>query len=107
MKGTGSEVVTRVSRIIDEHPVWLAFLGSVLLSLIAVMGTATVGRDAALYIDIAQQVTEQGPNVAWASFDWPWFSFLLAGTHTVLRLPLELSAYLWCCLLYTSDAADE
>ncbi|WP_435034474.1 hypothetical protein [Pseudomonas neuropathica] len=105
MKGTGSEVVTRVSRIIDEHPVWLAFLGSVLLSLIAVMGTATVGRDAALYIDIAQQVTEQGPNVAWASFDWPWFSFLLAGTHTVLRLPLELSAYLWCGLFFAGTSA--
>lgn len=105
MKGTGSEVVTRVSRIIDEHPVWLAFLGSVLLSLIAVMGTATVGRDAALYIDIAQQVTEQGPNVAWASFDWPWFSFLLTGTHTVLRLPLELSAYLWCGLFFAGTSA--
>ncbi len=105
MKGTGSEVVTRVSRIIDEHPVWLAFLGSILLSLIAVMGTATVGRDAALYIDIAQQVTEQGPNVAWAAFDWPWFSFLLAGTHTVLRLPLELSAYLWCGLFFAGTSA--
>ena len=105
MKGTGGSVATRVSRIIDEYPVWLAFLGSVLLSLIAVMGTATVGRDAALYIDIAQQVTEQGPNVAWAAFDWPWFSFLLAGTHTVLRLPLELSAYLWCGLFFAGTSA--
>ncbi|WP_242489229.1 hypothetical protein [Pseudomonas sp. TH08] len=105
MKGTGVKVATRVSRIIDEYPVWLAFLGSVLLSLIAVMGTATVGRDAALYIDIAQQVTEHGPNVAWASFDWPWFSFLLAGTHLILHLPLELSAYLWCGLFFAGTSA--
>jgi hypothetical protein len=105
VKGTGGSVATRVSRVIDEYPVWLAFLGSALLSLIAVLGTATVGRDAALYIDIAQQVTEHGPNVAWATFDWPWFSFLLAGTHTVLHLPLELSAYLWCALFFAGTSA--
>jgi hypothetical protein len=105
VKGTGGSVATRVSGIIDEYPVWLAFLGSALLSLIAVLGTATVGRDAALYIDIAQQVTEHGPNVAWATFDWPWFSFLLAGTHTVLHLPLELSAYLWCALFFAGTSA--
>ena len=96
---------TQVSRIIDEYPVWLAFFGSLLLSLIAVMGTATVGRDAALYIDVAQQVTEHGPNVAWASFDWPWFSLLLAATHSILRLPLELSAYLWCALFFAGTSA--
>ena len=96
---------TQVSRIIDEYPVWLAFFGSLLLSLIAVMGTATVGRDAALYIDVAQQATEHGPNVAWASFDWPWFSLLLAATHSILRLPLELSAYLWCGLFFAGTSA--
>ena len=96
---------TQVARIIDEYPVWLAFFGSLLLSLIAVMGTATVGRDAALYIDVAQQVTEQGPDVAWAAFDWPWFSLLLAATHSILRLPLELGAYLWCGLFFAGTSA--
>lgn len=96
---------TQVARIIDEYPVWLAFFGSLLLSLIAVMGTVTVGRDAALYIDVAQQVTEQGPDVAWAAFDWPWFSLLLAATHSILRLPLELSAYLWCGLFFAGTSA--
>ncbi|VVP18061.1 hypothetical protein [Pseudomonas fluorescens] len=96
---------TQVARIIDEYPVWLAFFGSLLLSLIAVMGTATVGRDAALYIDVAQQVTEHGPDVAWATFDWPWFSLLLAATHSILRLPLEASAYLWCGLFFAGTSA--
>jgi len=105
VKDTGGSVATRVSRIIDKYPVWLAFVGSALLSLIAVLGTATVGRDAALYIDIAQQVTEYGPNVAWATFDWPWFSFLLAATHSILHLPLELSAYLWCALFFAGTSA--
>ncbi|VVN92361.1 hypothetical protein PS718_02003 [Pseudomonas fluorescens] len=105
MKGRSGKAGNQVSRIIDEYPVWLAFFGSLLLSLIAVMGTATVGRDAALYIDIAQQVTEQGPDVAWATFDWPWFSLLLAATHSILRLPLELSAYLWCGLFFAGTCA--
>ena len=105
MKGRSGKAGNQVSRIIDEYPVWLAFFGSLLLSLIAVMGTATVGRDAALYIDIAQQVTEQGPDIAWATFDWPWFSLLLAATHSILRLPLELSAYLWCGLFFAGTCA--
>jgi hypothetical protein len=105
VKETRNKVETRISRVVEEHPVLLAFCASVLLSLIAVMGTATVARDAALYIDIAQRVTQLGPNVAWESFDWPWFSLLLAGTHIVLHLPLELSAYLWCGLFFAGTSA--
>lgn len=103
--GRDGRVGAYVARIVDKYPVRLAFWSSLLLSLIAVMGTATVGRDAALYIDIAQQVSEHGPSVAWKNFDWPWFSFLLAGTHLVLRLPLELSAYLWCGLFLAGTCA--
>lgn len=105
MKGNGSGVGAQVSRIFAEYPVRIAFLASVLLSLIAVACTATVARDAALYIDIAQKVIEQGPKVAWQSFDWPWFSLLLAATHTVLHIPLELSAYLWCGLFFAGTSA--
>lgn len=102
---TGSKAGALISRIISEYPVRLAFWGSLLLSLIAVLGTATVGRDAAFYIDIAQRVTEHGPKVAWQTFDWPWFSYLLAGTHIVLHLPLELSAYLWCGIFLAGTCA--
>ena len=105
MIGTGGEVGARISRIIGEHPVRLAFWGSLLLSLIAVLGTATVGRDAAFYMDIAQQVTQHGPKVAWQTFDWPWFTFLLAGTHIVTHLPFELSAYLWCGIFLAGTCA--
>nr|WP_189673765.1 hypothetical protein [Pseudomonas khorasanensis] len=73
--------------------------------MIAVLGTATVGRDAALYIDTAQQVVLHGTDAAWQHFDWPWFSLLLALTHRVLHLPLELSAYLWCGLFFAGTSA--
>jgi hypothetical protein len=105
MLDTGGKARALISRIIGEYPVRLAFWGSLLLSLIAVLGAATVGRDAAFYIDIAQQVTEHGPKVAWQTFDWPWFSYLLAGTHIVLHLPLELSAYLWCGIFLAGTCA--
>jgi len=87
------------------YPVRLAFIGSLLLSLIAVLGVAVVGRDAALYLDIARQVSEQGPRVAWQVFDWPWFTLLLAGTHSLTHLPLEWCAYLWCALFMAGTCA--
>jgi hypothetical protein len=43
--------------------------------------------------------------VAWAHFDWPWFSILLALTNRFLLLPLELSAYLWCGLFFAGTSA--
>ncbi|HWH85570.1 MAG TPA: hypothetical protein VNV36_02230 [Pseudomonas sp.] len=105
MKGTVGNWTDKFARIINERPVSVAFWASVLLSLIAVWGTATVGRDAALYIDIAQQVVEHGPGVAWVHFDWPWFSILVALTHRFLHLPLEFSAYLWCGLFFAGTSA--
>lgn len=100
-----SEVGQRISSVFIRHPVRLAFLGSLLLSLIAVLGAVTVGRDAALYIDTAQKITEHGPKIAFQLFDWPWFPLLLAGTHSLLGLPLELSAYLWCGLFLAGTSA--
>ncbi|MED7665770.1 hypothetical protein GXB78_00920 [Pseudomonas moraviensis subsp. stanleyae] len=105
MKGTDSKLAVKAVRLFSERPVSVAFWASILLSLIAVAGTATVGRDAALYIDIAHQVVLHGADVAWAHFDWPWFSILLALTHRFLLLPLELSAYLWCGLFFAGTSA--
>lgn len=90
---------------IQLSPVSLAFWGSLLLSLIAVMGVAVVPRDAALYIDVAQQISEQGVEGAQQRFNWPWFSLLLAGTHYYLGLPLEFSAYFWCALFMAGACA--
>ncbi|WP_462401459.1 hypothetical protein [Pseudomonas sp. Marseille-QA0332] len=86
-------------------PAVLALVGSLLLSLIAILGVVTVGRDGAFYLDLARQASEQGAEVAWARFDWPWYSLLLAGTHGVLRLPLEYCAYLWSTLFLAGTCA--
>ncbi len=94
-------IKSRLGRI---SPVWLAFFGSLLLSLIAVLGEATVGKDAAFYLDIARQTVEQGPEIATQRFNWPWFPLLLALTHW-LGIPLELAAYGWCALFMAGTCA--
>lgn len=86
-------------------PVQLAFWGSLLLSWIAVAGAATVGRDAAFYIDIAQTFLDQGVSAAYQRFNWPWFSVLLGASHWVTSLPLETCAYLWCALFIAGTCA--
>jgi hypothetical protein len=86
-------------------PVRLAFVGSLLLSLIAIAGTVTVGKDAAHYLDVARQALDRGPAVAFQLFTWPWFPLLLAATHSLLGIPLELAAYLWCALLMAGTCA--
>lgn len=86
-------------------PVWLSFCASLVLSAIASIAMVAVGRDGAFYLTIAQQVVEHGPLLAWAQFDWPWYSLLLAGTHAVSRLPLELCAALWSALFIAGTCA--
>ncbi len=73
--------------------------------MVAISGSVIVGRDAAFYLNIAEQVVEHGPGVAQAQFDWPWFAILLAATNWLLGLPLEQAAYLWCALLMAGTCA--
>src|SRR5690606_22422417 len=95
-------IFTRLSRL---SPVWLTFLASLALSLVAILGVAPVGKDAAFYLDIARQVSEQGAGAAQDRFNWPWFVLLLAGSHKYLGLPLEWAAYLWCVFFLAGTCA--
>ncbi|MGY4492046.1 hypothetical protein [Pseudomonas sp. TE3610] len=94
-----------LGRLADVSAVRLAFLGSVLLSCIALLGVDVLARDAAFYMDISQQVAQHGLSRGWEAFDWPWFTFLLAGTHLLLRLPMEAAAYLWGVLFLAGTCA--
>lgn len=92
-------------RWLDDSPVLVAFCASLLLSLIAVLGVVTIAKDAAFYIDIAQQVGEQGWQVASERFNWPGLIYLLSASHMFLGLPLEWAAYLWCALFMAGACA--
>ena len=89
----------------DVGPVLVALLGSVLLSLLAISQVTMVGRDAALYLDLARQAGEHGPTAVFRSYDWPWFSLLLAATRMFFGLPLEAAAYLWCTVFMAGTSA--
>lgn len=83
----------------------LAFLGSLVLSLVALQG-AVLNRDGMLYVDTARVFLEQGLAAARAQFDWLFLPLLLAAGSTVTGLGPEtvglvLNALLLagCCAL--------
>lgn len=86
-------------------PVQLAFFGSLLLSLIAVSGVVTIGKDGAFYVDIAQSFLDQGIAGAFQRFNWPWFSLLIGSLHWLTGIPLEVGAYLLCALFLAGTCA--
>lgn len=86
-------------------PPVLAFLASLVLSAVAISGTLIVGKDAAYYLDIAQQTLERGPGVAFQIESWPWFPLLVAGSARLSGLPLEFLAHLWCALFAAGTSA--
>jgi 4-amino-4-deoxy-L-arabinose transferase-like glycosyltransferase len=94
-----------MARLRGISPVWLAFFGSLLLSLVAVMGEVTIGKDGAFYVDLAATFLESGLRATFERFDWPWFSILLAVLHRVSGLDVELLAYLLCALFMAGTCA--
>lgn len=87
------------------NPVRVSFVLSLFLSFVATLGAATVGRDAALYIDTALTFIESGWEAAYQQFNWPWFSILLGALHQLTHIPLELLAYGICALFMAGACA--
>lgn len=85
-------------------PQW-AFIGSLLLSWIAVSNAGTVAKDAAFYIDLAQYFIDHDLADTFKRYDWPWFPVLLGATHALTGIPLETVAYLWCALFMAGTCA--
>ena len=79
---------------IIKDPVSLTFFFSVILSLIAIFGTVTIGKDGAFYIDIARSISNNGLSVAFERFSWPWYSILIAFIHDATGFNHEFIAYL-------------
>lgn len=74
------------------------FCGSLLLSLISYFGVATIGKDGAFYVDIAQTIADHGIAAGVARFHWIGFPLLLAALHKITSLPIEGLAYVVCAL---------
>jgi len=74
-------------------PVRTAFMGSVLLSLIALQ-KGTINRDGMLYVETARIYIEHGFGAAAAHFNLPFLSILMAFASMGTGLDLEVSGHL-------------
>lgn len=82
----------------------LAFLGSLVLSLVAVQG-AVLNRDGMLYVDTARVFLEQGLAAARAQFDWLFLPLLLAAGSAVTGLGPETVGLVLNGLLFAGCCA--
>jgi len=75
-------------------PMWTAFVGSVLLSLIAIGTGGTLNRDGMLYVDTARVFLQGGFSAAREAFAWPFLPILMAVVSQATGLGLENTGYL-------------
>lgn len=75
-------------------PAWVAFIGSALLSLIAIATSGTLNRDGMLYIDAAYAFQQDGYDAAHQVYPWPFLSILIATVSQISGLGLETAGYL-------------
>ncbi len=73
----------RQLKYLQEKPGWLTpgvavALGSLVLSVIALIDDPVVNRDGMLYVSVAREVIEQGVTAAFDRFNWPFLPLLLA-----------------------------
>lgn len=78
----------------SEAPLLIAALGSLALSLIALQFSPIIGRDDALYLELAEQIKRHGWQGSETGFDWPWFSFLIAWLSKATGLSLIHAGHL-------------
>lgn len=86
-------------------PVLAAFIGSLLLSLIALYCDPILGRDSALYVDIASIFSDEGFARPAERFDWPWLSLMIALVHKGTGLSLITSGHLLMAFMMAGTCA--
>ena len=74
-------------------PVWGAFCGSILLSLIAVFGAVTPNNDGMLYVEAARVFQESGLAAAREVFDWVFLPVLISVVSSLSGLEASTAAY--------------
>lgn len=68
---------------------------SLVLSVVAISGVITIGKDGIFYLDIARSIAEGELSNPFSRFDWPWFSILLAYTSKLTGVGYEAVAYFY------------
>lgn len=80
-------------RLGDSSPIWTAFLGSLLLSLVAILGSSSLNKDGMIYVDAARNFMANGYSGLFGTFDWPMLSLLMAWLSKLTGLGLETAGH--------------
>lgn len=88
------DITDRLKSYWKSRPVAFSFYASLVVSLVAAINSVAIGRDAALYLDVALVFQESGWHAAYERFDWPWYSIFLGVLHKVTHIPLIPLAYI-------------
>lgn len=94
----------KITKLLLE-PIRLSCILSIVLSITAILSDAVIGRDAALYLHIAEQVNTNGFATAFKTFNWPWYSILIAYLHKLTGLSYEMAACLYSVTLMAGTTA--
>jgi hypothetical protein len=78
----------------SQSPYIATFLLSLLLSYIAIATDGFINHDGVFYGDAAKQFLRVGVAAAFQAYQWPFYSFLIAGVHAVTGFSVENSAHL-------------
>lgn len=74
-------------------PVWVAFVASLLLSLLAIVTSGMLNRDGMLYVEAARFFQQSGWSGAREIFAWPFLSALMGVLSQLTGLGLETVGY--------------
>jgi hypothetical protein len=86
-------------------PVQATFLGSLLLSLVALVNNPTINRDGILYVETARIFLQDGFIAATKSFNWPFLSVLMALVSKLTGIGLEKTGHLLNALFMAGAGA--
>lgn len=81
------------------------FLGSLLLSFVALLSDPTINRDGVLYVETARIFLEDGYVAATKSFNWPFLSILMAIVSKLTGIGLEKTGHLLNALFMAGACA--
>ena len=86
-------------------PVQAAFVGSLLLSLAAILTNPTLNRDGILYVETAHNFLQGGFDAARRTFQWPFFPILMALVSKITGIGLEKTGHLLNALFMAGTCA--
>lgn len=74
-------------------PVWVAFVGSLALSLFSILRSDSLNKDGMLYVDAARNFLREGYSGLFGTFDWPTLSLLMAWLSKLTGLDPETAGH--------------